>query len=157
MPQVLVPGSWHNVTGGQARVELAADTLGGTASQMYTVVINPPNVITTTTLPNWTQGVPFNQTIQHTGGTGPSYTFSVSMGALPTGLMLNPGTGQITGTPTSAFNSFFTVTASGSNGVVSKIFSLLISGNTPGPLGISNAAALPAAGANGEGRLEITR
>jgi molybdopterin converting factor small subunit len=28
MPQVLVPGSWHNVTDGQARTDLEAENLG---------------------------------------------------------------------------------------------------------------------------------
>src|SRR5439155_18692215 len=42
------------------------------------------------------------------GGTAP-YGWSVSSGALPAGMALNPATGDITGTPTAAGPSTFTV------------------------------------------------
>jgi hypothetical protein len=45
----------------------------------------------------------------------PSPTFAVTAGALPVGLVLSTSTGRITGTPTTAGRSTFTITAS--NGV----------------------------------------
>lgn len=45
------------------------------------------------------QGDPYFSALVAGGGTAP-YTYSISAGALPTGLTLNPSTGAITGTPT---------------------------------------------------------
>ena len=64
--------------------------------------------ITTPTLPNGTQNSPYNATLAATGGITP-YTWSVSSGSLPAGLHLNNSTGVITGTPTGAGVSNFTV------------------------------------------------
>ena len=61
-------------------------------------------------LPNGTVGIAYNQTVTAVGGNG-SYTFSVTAGSLPAGLSLNAATGAITGTPTTAATSNFTITA----------------------------------------------
>jgi hypothetical protein len=58
---------------------------------------DPPD-ITTTTLPNGTEGVAYNQTVQLTGGTAP-FNFTISAGNLPPGLSINSTSGAITGTP----------------------------------------------------------
>ncbi len=50
---------------------------------------------------NGVVGTPFSVTLAATGGAWP-YTYSVSAGALPAGLSLNPSTGVISGTPTKA-------------------------------------------------------
>ena len=55
-----------------------------------------------------TAGVPYSSSVPVTGGSG-SFTFSVSAGMLPAGLSLNATTGAITGTPTAAGTSGFTV------------------------------------------------
>ena len=56
-----------------------------------------------------TVGVPFNQTITASGGTG-ARSFSVSAGALPAGLALNASTGVLAGTPAApAGTAAFTV------------------------------------------------
>jgi hypothetical protein len=63
-------------------------------------VIQPPLSVTTTSLPGGSLGNAYSQNLQAIGGT-PPYTWSISAGALPTGLTLsNPSTGAITGTPT---------------------------------------------------------
>jgi hypothetical protein len=46
-----------------------------------------------------TQNVAYSWTPSVGGGIGP-YTFSITAGALPTGLSLNASTGAVTGTPT---------------------------------------------------------
>jgi hypothetical protein len=61
-------------------------------------IINSPPSITTTSLPAWTVGVPYSQTLAATGGTAP-YTWTITSGALPTGLSLS-SSGIISGTPT---------------------------------------------------------
>jgi hypothetical protein len=66
-------------------------------------------------LPGATPGSPYAQVITAAGGTAP-YTFSVSSGALPGGLVLNPITGLISGIPASIGSFAFTITATDANG-----------------------------------------
>jgi Putative Ig domain len=53
--------------------------------------------LTPTTLPSSTAGVAYSQTLSASGGSG-TYTYSISAGALPTGLTLNSTAGVISGT-----------------------------------------------------------
>ena len=71
------------------------------------IVVNPPPVITTTSLPAATVGVPYSTTLQASGGI-PPYVWSVASGALPAGLVLSPD-GVISGTPTTVGPSTFTI------------------------------------------------
>ncbi len=64
--------------------------------------------ITTTSLPNGRQNSPYNTTLAATGGVTP-YTWTVFSGSLPPGLNLNSSTGAITGAPTGAGVTNFTV------------------------------------------------
>ena len=61
-----------------------------------------------------TVGTLYSATLAATGGTGP-YTYSITQGSLPPGLTLNPSTGLISGTPTSAGVFTFTSTVTDSN------------------------------------------
>lgn len=86
------------------------------------ITVNPA------TLPNGTVGTPYNQVVSATGGTAP-YTFSVSSGALPTGLLLNQATGAITGTPTAAGTFTFTITAVDAGGCPgSRQYTVVVAG-----------------------------
>jgi hypothetical protein len=67
-----------------------------------------PVAITTSSLPDATTGGAYSATLAASGGTTP-YTWSVSSGSLPAGLTLNANTGAISGTPTTAGSSSFTV------------------------------------------------
>ncbi|MDR2173617.1 MAG: Ig domain-containing protein [Burkholderiales bacterium] len=69
----------------------------------------PPPIITTASLAGGTMGATYNQTLAATGGT--PITWSIDAGSLPDGLILNPATGAITGTPTAAGTFNFTVRA----------------------------------------------
>jgi hypothetical protein len=60
---------------------------------------NPALAIVTSTLPNGTPNALYLATIMASGGNAP-YSWSLTGGALPTGLILDPGSGAITGTPT---------------------------------------------------------
>jgi len=62
-------------------------------------------------------GIRFTTTATATGGTG-TYTWALSAGALPAGLALNAATGAVAGTPQSAGNAAFALTATDAEGRV---------------------------------------
>jgi len=68
----------------------------------------PDLVLTTTSLSNAKVGTAYSATLTATGGVAP-YRWSVTAGSLPAGLSLNQQTGAISGTPTAAGASSFTV------------------------------------------------
>ena len=84
------------------------------AFMTYTLIINCPIItITPTTLPNGTVGIPYSQEISASGGT-PPYTFKVTMGSLPPGLILTTNslsTALIVGIPTVPGTFTFEVSA----------------------------------------------
>jgi hypothetical protein len=65
-------------------------------------------IIITRSLPEVRVGSSYSQSLQITGGTSP-YTWSITSGALPNGLLLNPSTGVISGTPITPGAFSFTV------------------------------------------------
>ena len=75
---------------------------------VFTVTSVAQPTITTNSLPNGTVGTTYNQTLHASGGTAP-YTWAITVGSLPAGLSLNTSTGVISGTPTTAQTSSFTV------------------------------------------------
>jgi len=90
------------------------------------------------TLPGGAVGVAYSQTLTASGGTQP-YTWSVTIGSLPGGLLLNAGTGAITGTPTATGTFNFTVQVADNASVkASQAFSIQISSVT-----ITNSPTLP--------------
>jgi hypothetical protein len=65
-------------------------------------------IITTTTLPIGVDGVAYSQTIQTSGGVAP-LAFTITSGALPTGLTIGASSGVISGTPSLVGTYNFTV------------------------------------------------
>jgi hypothetical protein len=78
-------------------------------SQAVPVVIAPPLLISTATLPQATVNTPYSATLTSTGGNAP-FTWSITSGQLPDGLSLAPSTGIISGTPTASGGFSFGVT-----------------------------------------------
>ncbi|MFP5261224.1 MAG: NBR1-Ig-like domain-containing protein [Blastocatellia bacterium] len=72
-------------------------------------------VITTTSIAYGTRGVLYSQQLSAQGGS-PPYQWAVTAGSLPPGLLLNGGTGLISGTPTVGGTFTFTVTVTDRNG-----------------------------------------
>ena len=97
-------------------------------STSLTVKIEPPPVITTTSLPSATLNQAYSQPVTATGGV-PPLSWTLASGSLPAGLSLAPSTTDtvnITGKPTTAGNSTFTITVTDATGTSS----------TSGPLNI---------------------
>ena len=89
-----------------------------TVQQTLNLTIAPPAgtlTITTTALPNGTVGVPYSRPVQATGGSG-TFTWTISAGALPPNLILDPATGVISGTPTAPGTFSFTVRVADTGG-----------------------------------------
>jgi|GEM_PF-1205303 len=94
------------------------------------VIPVPPTITTTSPLPSGTIGTAYSQTLAASGGTAP-YTWSVSSGSLPAGLSLSSA-GVISGTPTAATTSSFTVKVTGNDTQSStQTFSLTIASHPP--------------------------
>ena len=70
---------------------------------------------TSAPLPGGEVGAVYDATSAVSGGTG-TYTWSLTGGALPAGLILDPSTGEITGVPTTAGTVTFTLTATDTDG-----------------------------------------
>ena len=80
--------------------------------------------ITVFVLPNATHGSSYSQTLTAVGGTG-TLTWSVTAGALPSPMTLSSG-GVLSGTPTSAGTSNFTVTVTDSAQYVPQTHSMAL-------------------------------
>lgn len=93
------------------------DTTGAIQTETYTIAVQDTDLsVRTTTLPDWTVDQPgYTTWLRAIGGEGP-YTWSIASGQLPEGLVLNQQSGIISGTPTVAGNSQFTVRATDVNG-----------------------------------------
>jgi hypothetical protein len=80
---------------------------------------NPP-VWVDNTLAGFQAGTPYTDGVSATN----SPTYSVTVGSLPTGISLNGSTGAVTGTPTTAGQSYsFTIRAINGDGNVTQAFS----------------------------------
>ena len=104
--------TWMPITAGSLTIKSrTVDDSGNleTPSAGVTVTVQAaPLAIATASLPNGTVGAAYSATLAATGGTGP-YNWSIVSGSLPSGLALNAATGAITGTPTAATTSTFTI------------------------------------------------
>ena len=104
-------------------VVTVVDALGATDTQGYTVTINPPPVIATTSLGGGENTVSYNATVVAMGGTPNAGQYTWAASGLPAGMSINAATGTIGGTPTQAGTFDVTVTATDIAGAsASKIF-----------------------------------
>ncbi len=97
-------------------------------------------VITTTSLPSGVVGASYSATVAATGGVMP-YAWSIAAGSLPAGLSFNASTGVISGTPTTAGISNFTVQVTDAQSPADTATkSLSITINAPPPLNITTTS-----------------
>ncbi len=128
------------VAGTFAFTVFAMDAHGGQGAQPYSIAIHPRPAIQTASLPDGTAGAAYSQTIRVSNGT-PPYTFSVTSGSLPAGLVLNPSTGVISGTATRAGSYSFTAQAADAAGAAAaQAYVLTID---PPAITITSASPLP--------------
>ena len=89
--------------------------------------MDPALAITAPTLTAGVVGVGYSApAFTGVGGSGSGYSFTIGSGALPAGLSLGAGTGLITGPPTTAGTSTFTVKVTDSLGFTATTGSLSI-------------------------------
>jgi hypothetical protein len=118
---------------------------GGTLSTQQTLGLTVVGVLTVTagSLPSGTVGVAYSTTLPYSGGTLP-LSWSVYSGSLPSGVVLQQGTGVISGTPTVQGTYSFAVTVVDSSPTqqtyTSTNFTVTI--NPSGPLTIRTTALL---------------
>ncbi|MDZ4405378.1 GEVED domain-containing protein [Prosthecobacter sp.] len=91
------------------------DTYGCQGTQTISLQICPVITLSPAGLASSTVGTAYSQTVSASGSITP-YTFAVSSGSLPVGLTLNPGTGVISGTPTTSNTATFTLRATDAHG-----------------------------------------
>jgi hypothetical protein len=97
----------------------AMDANGATGTKSLSISIYAPLTISTVSLPTGTTDIAYSQTLVAAGGLQP-YAWSITTGILPPGLSLNNSTGIISGTPTSAGISTFTVQVRDASNVTSS-------------------------------------
>lgn len=117
------------------------DADGCFADQVYSIVIAapppPPPVCPVITLlpavlPGGTVGIAYTQTMTGSGGTAP-YVFGVTVGTLPTGLVLTAA-GVLAGTPIVAGTSPITIRGTDANACFAEVaYSLVIAAAPPPP------------------------
>ena len=153
--------------GSTIRISVTASNSSGsgTATSLQTAVVAGPLSITTGSLPNGAQNVAYSATLAASGGT-PPYVWSVMSGSLPTGLSLAASTGGISGAPSGAGTSNFTVQVKDASLQTATMpFSVTIAGIVGGGIALvqSNAVegsglaslSVPFASANTAGNLII--
>jgi large repetitive protein len=91
-----------------------------------TLVIQPEiDLVAPSPVPGATVGTAYVLSLAAAGGVG-AFAYTVSNGSLPAGLTLDPSTGQLAGTPTTAGTYTFTVRATDSNGVFKDVVVTLV-------------------------------
>jgi len=102
------------------------------AARELTIIVAAgiPTITTTSTLPGATVGVAYSQTLEANTHGGGAITWAIATGTLPAGLTLS-NAGVISGTPTTAGQSNFTVRATNSAGNATRQLSITVTAPTP--------------------------
>jgi hypothetical protein len=129
-----ITGAPTTATASASYVITASNGSGSTNfSLTLSVLIPPPSALSYASPQIWISGTPIAAISPSVTGTVTQYSV---MPALPAGILLNPGTGLISGTPTAAVAlSNYLVTASNSSGATN--FTLTITVLVPPPSGLS--------------------
>ncbi|GEP45558.1 putative Ig domain-containing protein [Brevifollis gellanilyticus] len=105
----------------------ATDVYGCQQTITLGLQICPVVLVSPASLTAGVVSAPYSQTVTSTGGVAP-YVYAVSIGSLPPGLTLDPSTGVISGTPSSAISANFTISTTDANGCAgSRAYTLAVS------------------------------
>jgi|GEM_PF-1485830 len=133
-----------------------------TTTITLSIPVNPSITTAAGALPSGVVGTPYSVALAGAGGITP-YIWSIAQGTLPAGLALNASTGVISGTPSAAGSTSFTVmlTDSGSPALtataqytIAIAYPALVIGTAtlpPGALGVAYNTMLAASGGSGTG------
>ncbi|MGF9565512.1 IPT/TIG domain-containing protein [Neorhizobium sp. BT27B] len=105
-------------SGADSFTYIARNASGDSAPATVTVTVAAPTLTFSPVagaLPDGMVGAAYNETIVASAGTSP-YSYGLGGGALPVGISLDPSTGALTGAPTTAGSSSFTITATDAYG-----------------------------------------
>jgi hypothetical protein len=106
-----------------------ATNTAGSSSTPVTIVVQPAPSISTATLPSATSGQAYSAPLAASGGVG---TFTWSATGLPVGFSIDPSTGTITGSPTTAGSSSVSVSLTdGLGGTASQSYTLVVAAGAP--------------------------
>ena len=83
------------------------DDILASGEKQFTFTINEPIEVTSTSVPDWTVGMPYSQQLNYSGGTAPAVWSDVNSDLDGSGLTLS-STGLLSGTPTSTGTLTFT-------------------------------------------------
>jgi hypothetical protein len=126
----------------------ATDATGATISKSLAITISSLLAITTSTLQPVALNAAYNQTLTAAGGRVP-YAWSVTSGALPTGLTLAPATGIISGTATAPGTYTFVVQVTDADSRnATKTLSITAGSATPPAVLSITTTSLPAGAVN---------
>jgi hypothetical protein len=121
------------------------DSLGASYSVDCSISISLALSLDCASPPDGSVGAMYSHSFPAAGGV-PPYAFSVTAGALPTGVDLNAATGLATGIPTAAGVSTFTVTVADSLSATFPVnCSIAITGSVPVPPAPPASGGLPTA------------
>lgn len=129
------------------------DAAGATGSATLQLPTLRPPSISTTTLPSGSVGAAYSARLSATGGQ-PGYTWRIIAGGIQPGLTLNPGSGQISGTPSSGGTYDVTIQVSDRGGRTAVVALQLAVGAAAAPG--SFAKLTPANLATGLSRTRLT-
>jgi hypothetical protein len=126
-PTGLVAGAL-TASGAHSFTAQAVDQVGGAATRLFSVTINPAVTIVTGSMPDAEEGEPYAYVIEATGGTGALTWQLVAGNLLSGGFTLNSG-GMVSGTATTEQTITFTARASDATGSTSdRAFTFQIRG-----------------------------
>jgi uncharacterized protein (TIGR03437 family) len=115
-------------TPGSASFTLQVADAGTRIGNLTTLNIDPPVAVTSSSAPIGDAGLSYKYNNTVTGGLGPPYTWSISSGTLPQGLVLDPNSGVVAGTPLAAgtANLVFKAADSAGNSALSSTIAMLV-------------------------------
>jgi len=104
------------------------DANSNTAQKDLTLVIYPELQITTTSLPDATEGVAYSHAVTASGGNAANYSWGIS--GQPSWLSINSSTGELSGTPPANSAGTYAFTVSVTDGIGTKQANLSITVNS---------------------------